>query len=439
MREPWGRPPTMVSYLKRFYYAKNIATAAAGANTVTVTFSPAAQYADVRIAEYSGADTSNPVDVVASKTGNRSTTNSGSATTTNPTDLLFAANIVATLTGSPGSGFTNRMITSPDGDIVEDRMVTTAGSHNATATLGSAGPWIMQMVAFRTPSTSPGGDTTPPTAPSNLTGSVVSATQINLSWTASSDPDSPNITYDVERCQGAGCSTFTQIASPTATSYSDASVIANTSYSYRVRASDPSGNLSGYSNVITETTPNTATLSLTPASTNFGNVALGSQANQSIQISNPGTSSITISQANVSGNEFSISGLNLPLTLGGGQNSTFQATFTPASAGAVGGSVSLVSNATNSPTNEALSGTGVHVVDLSWTASTSSVVGYNVYRGTVSGGPYSRVNSSLVGATTYSDTTVSAGLTYYYVTTAVDSNNDESAYSNEATAAVPTP
>jgi fibronectin type 3 domain-containing protein len=436
--------PTVYSgYLSQsIYYARNIKSANAGANTVKVTFSVAAQYPDIRIAEYRGADQNNPVETVTHQTGDSSRTSSGTITTTNPTDLLFAANIVETSTGSPGIGFTKRMITSPDGDIIEDQMVTATGSYNATATLGSSGPWIMQMVAFRTLtiiSSGSGTDTTPPTAPSNLAGSVVGATQFNLSWTASTDSDSPNITYHVERCQGPGCSSFAQIATPTATSYSDTSVVGNISYSYRVRASDPSGNLSGYSNVISETTPNTATLSLTPGSINFGNVPMGTDGTQSVQISNPGTTSITISQANVAGNEFSVSGLNLPLTLGGGQNSTFQVAFTPASAGAVTGSVSLVSNATSSPTKEALSGTGVHFVDLSWTASTSSVIGYNVYRGTVSGGPYSKINSSLIGGTTYSDTSVSPGQTYYYVTTAVNSSNNESAYSDQAVAAVPSP
>jgi fibronectin type 3 domain-containing protein len=80
-----------------------------------------------------------------------------------------------------------------------------------------------------------------------------------------------------------------------------------------------------------------------------------------------------------------------------------------------------------------------HVVDLSWTASTSTVAGYYIYRGTTSGGPYTRLNSTLATATTYSDTTVQPGNTYYYVVTSVDSNLVESAYSNEVTAAVPTP
>jgi hypothetical protein len=96
-------------------------------------------------------------------------------------------------------------------------------------------------------------------------------------------------------------------------------------------------------------------------------------------------------------------------------------------------------------TNAAVSGnciTGlvVHSVALAWTASTSTnVTGYNVYRGTQSGGPYTKINPSPVAATGYTDTAAQAGATYYYVTTAIDSNNNESAYSNEAQAVIPAP
>jgi len=51
----------------------------------------------------------------------------------------------------------------------------------------------------------------------------------------------------------------------------------------------------------------------------------------------------------------------------------------------------------------------------------STVAGYNVYRGTVSGGPYTKINSSLVAALDYIDSTVQSGTTYFYVTTAIDS------------------
>ena len=78
-----------------------------------------------------------------------------------------------------------------------------------------------------------------------------------------------------------------------------------------------------------------------------------------------------------------------------------------------------------------------HSVALSWIASTSTVAGYNVYRSTVSGTQYAKVNSSLVGVLAYTDGTVLGGTIYYYVTTAVDASGNESAHSNEVSANVP--
>jgi fibronectin type 3 domain-containing protein len=79
-------------------------------------------------------------------------------------------------------------------------------------------------------------------------------------------------------------------------------------------------------------------------------------------------------------------------------------------------------------------------VDLSWDASSSTgITGYNLYRGSKTGGPYSKINSVLDAATAYTDNSVTAGLTYYYVTTALDTAGMESSYSNEVPATIPTP
>ena len=110
------------------------------------------------------------------------------------------------------------------------------------------------MVAFRTPVA--GGDTQPPTAPSGLTATAASGTQINLSWTASTD--NVGVTnYFVERCQGSACSNFAQVGTSTIATYSDTGLTNATSYSYRVRATDAAGNISGYSNVSSVTTLDT--------------------------------------------------------------------------------------------------------------------------------------------------------------------------------------
>jgi fibronectin type 3 domain-containing protein len=118
--------------------------------------------------------------------------------------------------------------------------------------------------------------------------------------------------------------------------------------------------------------------------------------------------------------------------------------FAPTGAGADSGDVYLTNDGTVSPVTIAVSGTGtgtpVHSVSLSWAASISSdVAGYYVFRGAQSGGPYTQITEAEVTGTGYTDTKVTAGTTYYYVVTAVDEANNQSAYSPESVAAVPTP
>jgi fibronectin type 3 domain-containing protein len=60
-----------------------------------------------------------------------------------------------------------------------------------------------------------------------------------------------------------------------------------------------------------------------------------------------------------------------------------------------------------------------------------------VYRSTTSGGTYTKINSSLVTGTTYTDATVVSGQTYYYETTSVDSSGVESPTSNAVQVAIP--
>lgn len=121
-----------------------------------------------------------------------------------------------------------------------------------------------------------GGDTTPPTAPTALGATAVSGTQINLSWTASTD--NVGVTgYKVERCSGSSCSNFVQVATPTGTSYSDTGLVTSTTYTYRVRATDAAGNLSNYSNTAAATTQGTDT---TPPTAPSGLMVMQATASQ---------------------------------------------------------------------------------------------------------------------------------------------------------------
>jgi chitodextrinase len=115
-----------------------------------------------------------------------------------------------------------------------------------------------------TASTPAAADTTPPTAPGNALATAVSTTQINLAWTASSD-DVGVTQYLIERCQGAGCTNFAQIAASAAVGYSNTGLAASTAYSYRVRAADAAGNMGAYSTVAGAVTPATnIVVSVTP-------------------------------------------------------------------------------------------------------------------------------------------------------------------------------
>jgi hypothetical protein len=179
-------------------------------------------------------------------------------------------------------------------------------------------------------------------------------------------------------------------------------------------------------------------LAISPATINFGNVTVGTSSSQTGTLSTTGAS-VIVSSVTSNSSGFVFGGLSLPATIAPGQNASYSVTFTPQASGTASATLSFTSNASNSPTTESLTGTGQYSVSLSWDPSTSQVAGYNVYRGTTSGGPYSKINSIPDPRTTYTDGTVASGQTYYYVTTAVNSSGQESTYSNQVAAVIPPP
>jgi hypothetical protein len=115
-------------------------------------------------------------------------------------------------------------------------------------------------------------------------------------------------------------------------------------------------------------------LSASPASLSFGSLTMGTSATQSVTISNTGNSSVSISQISASGAGFSTSGIALPLSLAAGQSTSFSVTFVPTSTGNLPGSVTVVSNATNSSLAVAVSGIGAAVAPTITTQPTSQTV-----------------------------------------------------------------
>jgi hypothetical protein len=321
---------------------------------------------------------------------------------------------------------------------------TSAGSPTGSISIVSNAPNSPLTIALSGTATQPALSATPSSA---AFGNVVTGTSnsqtINLT-----NSGTATVTISAATVGGAGFST-TGISTPL-------SIAAGKSAAFNaVFAPTTAGAVSG-SVTLTSNAPNsplaitlsgtgvasTKVLGLSTSTLSFGNVNVGSSSSQNVTLTNNGNANVTISSVGVTAAGFSASGVTTGEVLAPNQSVTVTVTFAPGTAGAVSGSVSISSDATNSPATISVSGTGVsvtpHTVALTWTASTSTVSGYNIYRGTTSNGPYTtKLNSSLITSDQYTDSTVTSGQTYYYVVTSVDSNNVESVDSNQATAVVP--
>jgi hypothetical protein len=284
---------------------------------------------------------------------------------------------------------------------------------------------------------------------------AASPTSINFGNVATGSSNSQTVTL---RNNGNATLTFSQV-NVTGSGFSitglttSTTIAAGSSVTFNAGfAPTSTGSVNGSITLVTNGSPTQLTINLTgtgqtatfllganPTSLNFGSVATGSSSSLTVTLTNNGNSNLTISGVTVSGARFSASGVTSGLTLTPSQTATLTVQFAPTSAGNATGSVSVASNATNSPATISLSGSS-HSVTLSWTASLSTgVTGYYVYRGTTSG-QYSKLNPTApVSATqlTFTDPNVQSGTTYYYAVTAVNSSNVESTYSNQATATIP--
>jgi hypothetical protein len=233
----------------------------------------------------------------------------------------------------------------------------------------------------------------------------------------------------------------TAIGGATAASYATpATTIADSGAQFTVTVTNAVGSIT--SNAATLTV-NAATylLNANTTSLSFANVSLGSNSVLGVTFTNAGNSNVTVAGVSISGAGYAASGVSMGQILTPGQAVTLNVTLTPASAGTLTGTATVASNATNSPASISLSGTGVrsvsHSVTLSWIASTSVVSGYNAYRSSVAGGPFSKLNSTPITTTQYTDSSVLGGQTYYYAVTSLDPNNVESADSSETSATIP--
>ena len=186
----------------------------------------------------------------------------------------------------------------------------------------------------------------------------------------------------------------------------------------------------------------TRSLSVTPTSLNFGNVIDGKSETLAVSLKNTGNSSVNVSGISVTGGNMTTSGGVSGATISPGQTATLDVTFAPTTVETVSGSVSVISNATNSPAKISLAAAGIssasHSATLSWNASTSSgIAGYCVYRAPKGSTTYARLNSAAISSTKYVDNSVVAGDTYSYAVTAVDTSGVESSYSSKVSVTIP--
>ncbi|MFZ3341836.1 MAG: choice-of-anchor D domain-containing protein [Terriglobales bacterium] len=178
-----------------------------------------------------------------------------------------------------------------------------------------------------------------------------------------------------------------------------------------------------------------------PCRHGFGKVQTGSSRSFNVQLKNSGKRALKITSGSIQGSEFSVGTFPLPMKLAPGATVLLPVIFAPTASGRLVGNVTLTNTGQDSQLQIKLAGTGIdgssHSVALSWEPGDHDYVGFNIYRSTVDGGAYTKINSKLDSSPSFTDSTVQGGMTYYYAATEVDAQGEESAYSNIAEATIP--
>ena len=229
---------------------------------------------------------------------------------------------------------------------------------------------------------------------------------------------------------------------------------AGASYTFSVTfAPEQIGRVDGSISIVSEAPKQTLTIQLsgagratgqlevTPAAIDFGDASLGPAGTQTGQLTARGAN-VTVSSATISSENFQLGGLSLPVTIPAGHSVPFTVTFAAQDSASSSAILSFASDVENSPAEQAVTvhilGLAQHMVQLSWKASTSKhILGYNIYRGNRSGGPYQKINGVLDPHTRFTDHTVDAGHKYYYMATAVNWRKRESVHSKQIQVVIP--
>lgn len=274
--------------------------------------------------------------------------------------------------------------------------------------------------------------------PTQLSLTAISQNQINVSWTASTSPSVT--TYVIERCSGIGCTGFAQIATVSATSYSDTGLTPSTNYRYKIAATDGLGDYSNYTSAV-----GTSTLAIAPPTAPSASPVSTSQISLSWTAS---TTSIvtgyvidrcsgsgctpTTQIASVSGVSYTDTGLspstNYRYKVAAADGAGDLSNYTPA--------FGATTQAIGAPTNLTVSAASYQQINLTWTASTYPGVTYPIYRCTGSGCTPSMYLATVSG-TSYSDTAVNPTTFYRYRLQATDAAGDVSNWTSMEGATTP--
>src|SRR6266705_1429875 len=290
-----------------------------------------------------------------------------------------------------------------------------------------------------------------PTAPSSLTGTASGPVQINLSWTAATETGGTISQYLIERCTGATCSNFVQVASSPTTTFNDTGLTGSTAYRYRVRAQDTANITGPYSNTASATTaaptftapsnltatasgPMQINLSWTAATETGGTISqyliercTGATCSNFVQVAPSPT--ITFNDTSLTGSTT--------------YNYRVRATDAANNLGPYSNVVSATTSAPTftAPSNLTATAASTTQINLSWTAATETGGTITQYLVERCQGPsctnFAQIGTS-IGAT-YNDTGLTAATNYSYRVRATDAANDLGPYSTAASSATQTP
>lgn len=277
------------------------------------------------------------------------------------------------------------------------------------------------------------GTTSIPSAPSTLTATSISASQINLAWADNSSIESG---FKIERAT-ASAGPFSQIATVAANvkTYSNTSLTAGTAYYYRVRAYNTSGN-SGYSNTasaITKDVPPAAPTALTATAASSVQINLAwtqNSANETGFKIERGTDGTNFTQvATVAANVVTYNNSGLLA------NTRYYYRVRAYNTAGDSAYSNLADDITGPAAPTALIVTTISdsQIDLIWTDNSANENGFKVERGTAAAGPFTTIATNAIGLTTYSSTGLAANTTYYYRVVSYNANGNSS-YSNTGSA-----